>query len=163
MVSICSGHPREGAQASAEHIAITQDVARSNSSYDGMAMSSCAAPASRQLRPFQRFVRTEAAGGLLLFGCVCGALGIANSSWADNYDRLWATHLVVGLPEHGLTLTLHQWIKRRADGRFLSPRGPGDQAGAAGRPVVIAATGRPADRGRHRRHGHAGGPLLSRE
>jgi Na+:H+ antiporter, NhaA family len=59
---------------------------------------------------FQRFFRTETVGGsvLLLFGVA--ALALANSPFAETYQRLWQIRLAVGTAEHSLSLTLHQWI-----------------------------------------------------
>ena len=59
---------------------------------------------------FQRFFRTETAGGsvLLLFGIA--ALALANSPLAEAYERLWQIPVTIGITEHSLSLTLHQWI-----------------------------------------------------
>jgi NhaA family Na+:H+ antiporter len=66
----------------------------------------------RKIQPtiFQRFFRTETVGGsvLLLFGIA--ALVLANSPLADAFERLWQVRLTVGIVEHSLSLTLHQWI-----------------------------------------------------
>jgi NhaA family Na+:H+ antiporter len=66
----------------------------------------------RKIQPtiFQRFFRTEAAGGsvLLLFGIA--ALALANSPLADAYERFWQIRLTAGIGERSLSLTLHQWI-----------------------------------------------------
>jgi NhaA family Na+:H+ antiporter len=66
----------------------------------------------RTIQPtiFQRFFRTETAGGsvLLLFGIA--ALVLANSPLAEAYERLWQIRLTFGITEHSLSLTLHQWI-----------------------------------------------------
>ena len=66
----------------------------------------------RTIQPtiFQRFFRTETAGGsvLLLFGIA--ALVLANSPLAEAYERLWQIRLTFGSAEHSLSLTLHQWI-----------------------------------------------------
>src|SRR5205809_6440897 len=66
----------------------------------------------RKLPPtiFQRFFRTETAGGsvLLLFGIT--ALALANSPLAAPYARIWRTPLTVGIADYALSLTLHQWI-----------------------------------------------------
>jgi NhaA family Na+:H+ antiporter len=59
---------------------------------------------------FQEFVKTEAAGALVLFVCALLALLIANSGWADAYHSLLTTTLTVASEGHGLSLTLHQWI-----------------------------------------------------
>jgi NhaA family Na+:H+ antiporter len=59
---------------------------------------------------FQRFFRTQTVGGsvLLLFGIA--ALALANSPLAEAYERLWQIPLTVGIIDHSLSLTLHQWI-----------------------------------------------------
>ncbi len=66
----------------------------------------------RKIQPtvFQRFFRTEAVGGsvLLLFGIA--ALALANSPLAEAYEHLWQIPLTVGIVNHSLSLTLHQWI-----------------------------------------------------
>jgi len=66
----------------------------------------------RKLPPtiFQRFFRTETAGGsvLLLFGIA--ALALANSPLAAPYAGIWRTPLTVGIADYSLSLTLHQWI-----------------------------------------------------
>jgi len=66
----------------------------------------------RKLPPtiFQRFFRTETAGGsvLLLFGIA--ALALANSPLAAPYAGIWRTSLTVGIADYSLSLTLHQWI-----------------------------------------------------
>jgi Na+:H+ antiporter, NhaA family len=66
----------------------------------------------RKLPPtiFQRFFRTETAGGsvLLLFGIA--ALALANSPLAVPYAGIWRTPLTVGIADCSLSLTLHQWI-----------------------------------------------------
>ena len=65
---------------------------------------------SRSTNPFQEFFRTEAAGGALLVVCACAALIVANSRWADAYQRLLATTMTVAGGSHALSLTVHQWI-----------------------------------------------------
>jgi len=63
----------------------------------------------RKLPPsiFQRFFRTETAGGsvLLLFGIA--ALALANSPLAAPYVGIWRTLLTVGIADYSLSLTLH--------------------------------------------------------
>jgi NhaA family Na+:H+ antiporter len=65
---------------------------------------------SQSVAPFQEFFRTEAAAGALLVICACVALVVANSAWADGYNRLWATPIAIAAGGHTLSLTLHQWI-----------------------------------------------------
>jgi len=45
------------------------------------------------VRPVQRFLNTEASGGLLLLGAAAIALIWSNSSWADSYEEVWHTRL----------------------------------------------------------------------
>jgi NhaA family Na+:H+ antiporter len=59
---------------------------------------------------FQRFVQTEAIGGLILIVCGIAALVVANSPLADAYHRFWSLPFAVGPPDHLLSLTVHQWI-----------------------------------------------------
>lgn len=61
-------------------------------------------------RVFQQFVRTEAAGGLVLLAAAMVALGVANSPLGPAYDRLWNTMLVVGPEGHALALTARAWV-----------------------------------------------------
>jgi NhaA family Na+:H+ antiporter len=61
-------------------------------------------------RPFQRFVQTETAGGVLLFLSGLAAIVVANSPWADRYSALWNTDATLAVGTHALSLTLHQWI-----------------------------------------------------
>jgi len=79
------------------------------------ALETQAAPAEahiveRALRPFQRFVRAEAAGGIVLIACAVIALGWANSPWSESYFALWETPVTIGAASFGLTETLHHWI-----------------------------------------------------
>ena len=62
------------------------------------------------LRPFQRFSREEAAGGIVLLVCAVLALGWANSPWSESYQDLWETHLRIGVGTFVLDETLHFWI-----------------------------------------------------
>jgi NhaA family Na+:H+ antiporter len=66
----------------------------------------------RTIQPtiFQRFFRTETAGGSVLLLCGIAALVLANSPLAETYQRLWQIRLTFGIADHPLLLTLHQWI-----------------------------------------------------
>lgn len=59
---------------------------------------------------FQRFFRTETVGGLILLLFGFAALALANSPLAEAYQHLWDVSLTVGIVDHSLSLTLHQWI-----------------------------------------------------
>ena len=63
-----------------------------------------------ELTVFQRFFRTETVGGLILLLFGFAALALANSPLAEAYEHLWDIPLTIGLVDHSLALTLHQWI-----------------------------------------------------
>ena len=63
-----------------------------------------------ELTVFQRFFRTETVGGLILLLFGFAALALANSPLADAYAHLWDIPLTIGIVDHSLSLTLHQWI-----------------------------------------------------
>jgi Na+:H+ antiporter, NhaA family len=63
-----------------------------------------------ELTVFQRFFRTETVGGLILLLFGCAALALANSPLAEAYEHLWDIPLTIGIVDHSLSLTLHQWI-----------------------------------------------------
>jgi Na+:H+ antiporter, NhaA family len=65
---------------------------------------------SRSERPFQQFIRTEAAGGVLLLLSATAALIAANSPWSDAYEHFWSITFGVNVPDHSLSLTLREWI-----------------------------------------------------
>ena len=67
-------------------------------------------PKKIELTVFQRFFRTETVGGLILLLFGFAALALANSPLAEAYEHLWETRLAVGILDHSLSLTLHQWI-----------------------------------------------------
>jgi len=52
-------------------------------------------------RPLERFLRIEAASGLLLLLAAAGALVWANSPWAESYQHLW--HTPLGIRVGGFT------------------------------------------------------------
>jgi Na+:H+ antiporter, NhaA family len=62
------------------------------------------------LRPFQRFVHTESAGGVVLLLCAALALGWANSPWGESYFHLWETRIGFRIAGRALDLSLHHWI-----------------------------------------------------
>src|SRR6476620_843137 len=63
-----------------------------------------------QLTTFQRFFRTETVGGSILLLFAIAALVLANSPLANVYEQFWRIPLRVGIVDHSLSLTLHQWI-----------------------------------------------------
>ena len=63
-----------------------------------------------QLTTFQRFFRTETVGGSILLLFAIAALVLANSPLAKVYEGFWQIPLTIGIVDHSLSLTLHQWI-----------------------------------------------------
>ena len=67
--------------------------------------------ADKLLGPFQRFMKFEAAGGVLLIVCAMGAMIWANSSQSEHYLALfYETKVRVGFGEWGLEKALILWI-----------------------------------------------------
>lgn len=62
------------------------------------------------VRPIQRFIRMEAAGGVLLLLCAVVALVWANSPGAASYFELWNSRMTVGLGSFELSKPLLLWI-----------------------------------------------------
>jgi Na+/H+ antiporter NhaA len=59
---------------------------------------------------FQRFVRTETLGSIVLLGFGLAALAIANSPLAEAYKHVWEIPLTLGIAPNELSLSLHEWI-----------------------------------------------------
>ncbi|MFK7758584.1 MAG: Na+/H+ antiporter NhaA [Phycisphaerales bacterium] len=67
--------------------------------------------AGKLLGPFQRFMRFEAAGGVLLIVCALAAMIWANSGYAASYTKLfYETTVRVGFGEWGLEKAFILWI-----------------------------------------------------
>ncbi len=64
----------------------------------------------RVLVPIERFLRIEAASGLVLLATAIVALVWANSPFADSYARLWHAPVTLGVGAHTSTNTLHFWV-----------------------------------------------------
>lgn len=64
----------------------------------------------RLLSPLRDFLRTEAAGGLLLLVATIAALVWANSPWSGAYHDLWNTRAVLGIGSWSLDLSLRGWV-----------------------------------------------------
>ena len=62
------------------------------------------------LRPLRDFLRTEAAGGVVLVVAAVVALVWANSPWKESYVDLWHTRLAIELGDRVLALDLREWI-----------------------------------------------------
>lgn len=64
----------------------------------------------RSLAPLRDFLRTEAAGGVLLVGAALVALVWANSPWKAGYQALWDTGASISIGSHTLALDLRHWV-----------------------------------------------------
>ncbi len=62
------------------------------------------------LTPFQRFLKVEASGGILLLFFTVIALLWANSSLSEYYHHFWEKKLVIGFGDFILSKSLHHWI-----------------------------------------------------
>ena len=61
-------------------------------------------------RPLERFLRIEAASGLVLLAAAALALGLANSAWAPHYTAILETPLGAHLGAHRFERPLAWWI-----------------------------------------------------
>ena len=64
----------------------------------------------RLLAPFQRFARSEAAGGIVLLLCTAFALAWANSPWQHGYVAVLHHDIALGNSAFKLDLSVHDWI-----------------------------------------------------
>ncbi len=62
------------------------------------------------LTPFQKFVKTESLGGILLFGATIIALIWANSSFVQQYESLWQYKIGFSFQDFELEKPLILWI-----------------------------------------------------
>jgi NhaA family Na+:H+ antiporter len=61
-------------------------------------------------RPLARFLRVEAAGGILLLAATLVALVWANSPWQQSYHDLWSTEAVLRIGTFDVTEDLRHWV-----------------------------------------------------
>jgi Na+:H+ antiporter, NhaA family len=61
-------------------------------------------------RPLERFLRVEAASGILLFVAAAAALAWANSPWAESYGQLWHTPLGIRIGSFRFERTLEWFV-----------------------------------------------------
>lgn len=62
------------------------------------------------LRPFQEFLKSGSAGGIILLFCVVISLLIANSHWGTYFEQILATEWGVNTPQLHLRYSLLLWI-----------------------------------------------------
>jgi Na+:H+ antiporter, NhaA family len=68
-----------------------------------------ASRAIQLLHPLRDFLRTEAAGGIVLVIATAAALVWANVA-THSYEELWSTVFTIGTAEHHFSLTLREWV-----------------------------------------------------
>jgi NhaA family Na+:H+ antiporter len=68
------------------------------------------APVDRLLGPLQRFLRLEAASGVLLLAAAAVAFTWANSPWASTYQAFWDTILAVRVGPFSLEKPFLLWV-----------------------------------------------------
>lgn len=61
-------------------------------------------------RPLERFLRLQAASGLLLIAAAAAALVLANSPWSSTWERLWRTPLGVSAGAIAFVRPLAWWV-----------------------------------------------------
>lgn len=62
------------------------------------------------VRPIQRFLNTEASGGLLILGAAALALVLANSPWSEPYEQLWRARFTIRIGPWQLAEDLRHFI-----------------------------------------------------
>ncbi|HEU4382950.1 MAG TPA: Na+/H+ antiporter NhaA [Anaeromyxobacteraceae bacterium] len=62
------------------------------------------------IRPLDRFLRLQAASGLLLIGAAAVALALANSPWAPAWARVWQLKLGVSAGRFAFERPLEWWV-----------------------------------------------------
>jgi Na+/H+ antiporter NhaA len=60
--------------------------------------------------PVRDFLNTESSGAIALLLAAVAALAWSNSPWSDSYESLWTTDLSVAVGDHGISLTLREWV-----------------------------------------------------
>ena len=68
------------------------------------------APVDRLIQPFLRFLRIEAASGIVLVACTALALVLSNSQWADTFERIWKTPVGFQVGRFQFVESLSHWI-----------------------------------------------------
>lgn len=67
-------------------------------------------PVERLTAPLQRFLHTQAAGGIVLVVATLVALALANSDLAPSWEGFWAQHLELRIGTFALDYPLWYWI-----------------------------------------------------
>jgi NhaA family Na+:H+ antiporter len=75
-----------------------------------MQTESAPSPVDRLLGPLQRFLRLEAASGILLLAAAVFAFAWANSPWAASYEAFWSTTFGVRVGSFALEKPFLLWV-----------------------------------------------------
>ena len=67
-------------------------------------------PIQKLILPFQRFLKAEASGGILLLLATACALLWANSQWSDSYQSIWSAQFTVGVGSGALSKPILLWV-----------------------------------------------------
>ncbi len=67
-------------------------------------------PGVRVIAPLRDFLRTSAAGGVVLLISTAVALAWSNSQWKGSYSSLWGRTAGISVGSWGLSLSLHDWV-----------------------------------------------------
>jgi NhaA family Na+:H+ antiporter len=68
------------------------------------------APIDRIVRPINRFLHVEAAGGIVLLTCTVVALVLANSRFGEEYLAIWATKVGIKIGSFEMVHSVKHWI-----------------------------------------------------
>src|ERR671919_795700 len=64
----------------------------------------------RLTSPLRDFLATENSSAVILLAATVTALIWANSPWSGGYQRLWSTHIEIGVGGSRLSLDLREWV-----------------------------------------------------
>lgn len=62
------------------------------------------------LKPVNKFIKNETAGGIVLFSAAILAIIVANSPLAEQYHQLWKYKFSIGFAGYEISKSLHHWI-----------------------------------------------------
>lgn len=77
------------------------------------------APIQRIVKPIERFLHIEAAGGAVLLACTIVALALANSPAAEAFEAIWKTPVSFAFGDFKLEYHLRHWINDGLMGIFF--------------------------------------------
>src|SRR5918996_2601839 len=76
----------------------------------------------RLTSPLRDFLATENASAVVLLAATVTALVWANSPWSGGYERLWSTHVEIGVGGSRLSLDLREWVNDGLMALFFGSR-----------------------------------------